>query len=381
MAITATRAQPAGFSKAWARLAALGVFTAVIGIALAPLHPSPVIAVGAAAVAVAAGPLLAWGRRPLLLYAALATAGIVVLSWDKSYQVGWFAVCLVGAWCGFAGQRRSAALFLGGAIAWFIAEWAWVDPEPGWAAWIAGVGLSTLLGFLVRQQAELVTQLRAAQADLAERVKSEERNRIGRELHDVIAHTLTVVLLHVTSARLAVEHDPADAARSLAEAERLSRESLEEVRLTVGILHLRGDADRTAALPCVDGLPALVERFRQAGADITLAVGGDTSRVHAATGLTVYRITQEALTNAVKHAPGVPTAVTFTVGPSAARLTVDSAGEPGKAKGAGSGLGMISMRERAESVGGSCHAGPGGTGWLVDVTLPLTVSRRLEGVA
>jgi signal transduction histidine kinase len=286
-------------------------------------------------------------------------------------------VCLVAVWCGVAGRRRDAALFLAGAVALFTVEWIWLDPEPGWGAWIAGTALCILLGLLIRQQAELVTQLREAQAGLAERARAEERNRIGRELHDVIAHTLTVSLLHVTSARLAVEHDPADAARSLAEAERLSRESLDEVRLAVGMLHSRGEAGRTAPLPGVDGLPALVDRFAAAGADVTLAVDGDTSRLHAATGLTVYRITQEALTNAVKHAPGAPAVVTLTVGPAEVRLAVDSAGAPGT----GSGLGMISIRERAESVGGRCQAGPGGSGWLVAATLPLAASRRLEGAA
>jgi signal transduction histidine kinase len=143
------------------------------------------------------------------------------------------------------------------------------------------------------------------------------------------------------------------------------------------MLHSRSDADRTAPLPGVDGLPALVERFQSTGADVTLAVDGDTSRLHAATGLTVYRIAQEALTNAVKHAAAAPTTVGLTVGTGRVRLTVDSAGEPGT----GSGLGLTSMRERAESVGGSCRAGPGGSGWLVDASLPLAVGRRTEGAA
>jgi signal transduction histidine kinase len=377
MALSTGRARPAGFPAGRARWVALAVFAALVGIAVTPLHPSPVIACVAAAGAVAAGALLFWGRRPLLVFAVLAAAGIAVLSYDKSYHVGWFALCLVAVWCGVAGRRRDAALFLAGALALFAVEWTWIDPDPGWGAWIGGTILSVACGLLVRQQAELVTQLREAQAGLAERARAEERNRIGRELHDVIAHTLTVSLLHVTSARLAIEHDPADAARSLAEAERLSRESLDEVRLAVGMLHSRGEAGRTTPLPGVDGLPALVDRFKTAGADVTLAVDGDTSRLHAATGLTVYRITQEALTNAVKHAPGEPAVVTLTVGPAAVRLAVDSAGEPGT----GSGLGMISIRERAESVGGSCQAGPGGSGWLVDATLPLAASRRLEGAA
>jgi signal transduction histidine kinase len=369
MVISAVRAQAAVFSAGWARWVSLVVFAGLVGTGFASRQPSLAAAGVAAAAAVAAAALLVWRRRPQLLYAVLATAGVVVLSYHKANHVGWFAVCLVAAWCAFAGQRREAALFLGGALTLFIVEWALV-PDPGWAAWIGGIILSAVLGLLLRQQTQLVAQLRQAQVSLAEQTRSEERNRIGRELHDVIAHTLTVVLLHVTSARLAVEHDPADAARSLAEAERLSRESLEEVRIAVGMLHSRGEAGRTTPLPGVDGLPALVERFRDAGADITLAVHGDTSRLHAATGLTVYRIAQEALTNAVKHTIGARTAVTLAVGPADVRLAVDSAAPPGT----GSGLGMTSMRERAESVGGSCHAGPGGSGWLVDATLPLAVT-------
>ena len=371
MVLSAGRAQPADLPAGWARWASLALFAALAGVALVPLHPNPAVAGVAAAAAIAAAAQLVWRRPPLLLYAALATAGIAVLSYSESWHIGWFAVCLVGVWCGLVGQVRDVALFLAGALAWFAVEWAWIRPDPGWGAWIGGVTLSVVCGLLVRQQAELVARLREAQAGLADRARAEERNRIGRELHDVIAHTLTVVLLHVTSARLAVEHDPADAARALAEAERLSRESLEDVRLAVGVLHEQGDAGRTTPLPGVDGLPALVDRFRSTGADITLAIDGDTSRLHAATGLTVYRIAQEALTNAVKHSPDAPTAVTLTVGPAEVRLAVDSAAEPGT----GSGLGMISMRERAESVGGSCQAGPGGSGWLVDARLPLAARR------
>jgi signal transduction histidine kinase len=220
---------------------------------------------------------------------------------------------------------------------------------------------------------------RAARAE-AEREQTaraaveEERNRIARELHDVIGHTLTVSLLHVQSARLAVEHDPADAGHALAEAERLGRECLAEVRTAVGMLREDDAADRIAPLPGAGGLPALVEQFRSAGADVTLTVEGDIAGLPATTGLAVYRIAQEALTNAAKHAPGAPTEVGLRVWAGEVTLTADSRTVPGKAASAGAdpGLGVISMRERAESVGGSCEAGPGGRGWLVRARLPLT---------
>ena len=174
-----------------------------------------------------------------------------------------------------------------------------------------------------------------------------------------------VSLLHVQSARLAVEHDPADAARALAEAERLGRECLAEVRITVGMLReddAPGGDGVIAPLPGIAGLPALVERFRSAGADITLTVDGDTGDLPATTGLAVYRITQEALTNAVEHAPG------------SHRAAADSwrgdghadRGQPGRRRAPEPGLGLVSMRERAESLGGSCEAGPAdAAGWCV----------------
>ena len=228
-------------------------------------------------------------RPPLLALAALATAGVAVLGHGMSSNIGWFAVCLLAAWCALIGGRRDGLIYLAGALALFAGEWLWVTTtRAGGRGWPASP--SPWSGLLIRHEIDLVSQLRAAQAGLAERARAEERNRIARELHDVIAHTLTVSLLHVTSARLAVEHDPADAARALAEAERLGQESLAEVRLAVGMLRQPGDSSRTAPLPGMDGLPALVERFQAAGADVSLTVDGDTGRLPATTGLAVYRI-------------------------------------------------------------------------------------------
>jgi signal transduction histidine kinase len=366
--------RPAGFPPDWARWAGLAGFTVLVAIGLTRMNPSLPAAVAAAIVAAAAGVLLAQQRRPLLAYAAVTTGGIAVLGHGLPSNVGWFAVCLLGAWCALTGSRREGLVYWAATMALFGAEWLWVKPDPGWGAWMTGTTLSVLAGLLVRHEMDLVWQLRAAQAGLAERARAEERNRIARELHDVIAHTLTVLLLHITSARLAAEHDLADATHALAEAERLGRESLAEVRMAVGMLHQDGDASRTAPLPGAGDLSALVERFRSAGADVTLAIDGDTARLPATTGLAVYRILQEALTNAVKHAPGSPTAVRLAVDANTVRLAVDSATQPGT----GTGVGVLSMRERAESLGGSCQAGPGGRGWLVQAALPLGAARRRE---
>jgi len=368
-------ARSAGLPPEWARWSGLAAFTALVAVGLSRMNPSLPAAAVAALVAGGAGVLLALRRRPLLVYAAVATGGIAVLGHGLPSNVGWFAVCLLGAWCVLTGSRRDGLVYWAAAMALFAAEWLWVKPDPGWGAWMSGTTLSVLAGLLIRHEIDLVWQLRAAQAGLAERARAEERNRIARELHDVIAHALTVLLLHITSARLAAEHDLADAARALAEAERLGRESLAEVRMAVGLLHQDGDTGPTAPLPGVGDLPALVERFQSAGTDLTLAIDGDTGRLPATTGLAVYRILQEALTNAVKHAPGSPTAVRLAVDASKVRLAVDSAAQPGT----GTGVGLVSMRQRAELLGGSCQAGPGGRGWLVQAALPLDAPRRREG--
>jgi signal transduction histidine kinase len=368
--------EPAGsvdYLAGRARWAAIVVFAAVTVAGAIRLNPTTAAAAAGAVVAVGAAALLVLGWRPVLLYAAVATAGIAVLGNDMSSNIGWFTVCLLAGWCVLAGTRREGLAYWAGTMLLFAAEWLWGRPDPGWGAWLAGVTLTVAFSLLVRRDRDLLRRLRLAQAGLAERARAQERNRIARELHDVIGHTLTVSLLHVQSARLAVEHDPADAGRALAEAERLGRECLAEVRSAVGMLREDDAAGGNTPLPGAGALPGLVEQYRSAGADVTLTVDGDIAALPATTGLAVYRIAQEALTNAAKHAPGAPTDIRVRVSPGEATLTADTRAAPGRGPGAdaGPGLGMISMRERAESVGGSCEAGPGGRGWLVRARLPL----------
>jgi signal transduction histidine kinase len=368
-------AGPVEYLPGRARWAAIAVFAAVTAAGAVRLNPSAPAAAAGAVVAVGAATLLVLGWRPVLLYAAVATTGIAVLGNGMSSNIGWFTVCLLAGWCVLAGTRREGLAYWAGAMLLFAAEWLWGGhPDPGWGAWLAGTTLTVAFSLLIRHDRDLLRRLRLAQAGLAEQARAQERNRIARELHDVIGHTLTVSLLHVQSARLAVEHDPADAGHALAEAERLGRECLAEVRTAVGMLREDDAADRSAPLPGASGLPVLVEQFRAAGADVTLTVEGDVAGLPATTGLAVYRIAQEALTNAAKHAPGAPTEVRLQVSPGEATLTADTRAVPGRGPGAdaGPGLGMVSMRERAESVGGSCEAGPGGRGWLVRARLPLT---------
>ena len=213
-------------------LGTFAVFLA-IGVVLDLGHPPS--AATAAVVGLAAGApfFLARPRFPLG-YAAVATAGVVLLGDGQSFDIVWFAVLVLSAGCVLLAGVRAGLIYGAACVLLFGAEWILgAQRNVGWAPWMAAVIVIVLVTALVRHEFVLVEQLQAAQAGLAERSRAEERSRIARELHDVIAHSLTVSLLHITSARLAVEHDPADASRALAEAERLGRQSLTDYGLDV----------------------------------------------------------------------------------------------------------------------------------------------------
>jgi signal transduction histidine kinase len=302
--------------------------------------------------------------------AVVIVAGVAVIASGYGSNVGWFATCVTAGWMALLAPRRIAFAYWAGLIVLFAAQFAGYEHDPGFFAWIGGVTLSFGSQLVLRRQLWLLAELHRTQAILAEQATLAERNRIARELHDVIAHSLTVSLMHVSGARVALAHAPHDADRALAEAERLSRESLTEIRAAVGLLRDAEDG-QNRPLPDAQALPELVGRLRSAGVDVSYSTDGDTTRLGRAAGLTLYRIAQEALTNAVKHAPGVPVAVALEVRPGNAWLSVDSAGPPAVGSTSDHGVGIASMRERAEAVGGVLTAGPGGTGWLVTAQLPL----------
>jgi signal transduction histidine kinase len=353
-------------------LGAFLVFVAITAALRATTYAMPV-AVGTA-VALAGGiPLFLLRPRFVIGYAAVAIAGVVIAANADAGDVGWFALVVVVAWCTFCGGPRIGVSCWAACVLIFAGEWLWARRDPGWGPWAAGVTVTVLAAVLIRHELDLVEQLRAAQEGLAERTRIEERARIARELHDVIAHALTVSLLHVTSARLAVEHDPGDAARALAEAERLGRQSLAEVRATMGLLRTDKKAGAIGApTPGVDQLAVLVDQLKFTGTDISLNVVGELADLPATIGTTVYRIVQEALTNATKHASGFPVRVHLAATGTSVQIRVESDGPPHR----GSGMGLASMQERAEAVEGTCRAGPSGAGWMVQACLPIQPLER-----
>jgi signal transduction histidine kinase len=257
---------------------------------------------------------------------------------------------------------------------WLLYQHASAPPHfgVGWFGWIVGCLLSAGMGWTLHRELELFLELHQAQSELAEQAFQQERRRIAREVHDVIAHSLTVTMLHLTGARLTLEHDPsatAEAIAALEEAERAGRHSLNEIRRTVGLLAAPGgDQPTTEPLPGATDVDALVQDFRAAGLHATLTTSGDPTAVSAASGLALYRIVQESLTNAAKHAPGAPVIVEIAVGADIhvvirnpiTRVERTSEG----------GLGIAGMVERVFLLGGTLAAGPGPGGWMVDAHLP-----------
>lgn len=359
-------------------LAAVGMFLAVAVVSSRqPTALAVSVGLGTAAICVilALRSTVGW---QLIAGLAVAAVGVAVVCDSNSSSLGWFTLCVLAGW-GALNSSTVHTLVLGsGLVAILGAQWLDVRDEPGWAAWIAGTVFTTTVCALARRQRDLIDQLREAQAGLAERTRAEERNRIAGEMHDIIGHALTVSLLHVTSARLALDEDPAEARASLAEAERLSQQSLAEVRQAVGLLREQRTPVATP-MPDARQLPELVESLRRAGRSVHLEIDGDLDAMTTTGGLTVYRIAQEALTNVVRHAPAASAWVRLEISPDHTRLTVDNdGGDPPSAHyhEDQTGVGIISMRERAEAVGGQLTAGPAGIGWRVEALLPAT-DRRL----
>jgi signal transduction histidine kinase len=296
----------------------------------------------------------------------LAVIGLVVLGHGNSANLGWMGMCVVAGWVALE-ATLPVALTTGGVLTLAIlAEWVQERDEVGWMAWIVGTAFTLVACTFAGHLRETVEQLRAAQDQLAERSRAEERSRIAGEVHDVIGHALTVSLLHISSARLALDEDPHEARQALEEAERLARSSLEEVRATVGLM--RTDAPgETAPLPGAADIPELVDSFRRAGVDVDLDLRGDVGAVGSARGLAAYRIVQEALTNASKHAPGEPISVVGEASNGRVTLRIRNGGVP--AADATPGTGIRGMQERAASVGGALTAEPHESGWVVEARM------------
>ncbi|MGW1893007.1 sensor histidine kinase [Streptomyces sp. NPDC002004] len=295
---------------------------------------------------------------------------VLLLAVATGAQAAGFRVPALVLWCGCAVAALErlplAAALPASSVA--LAAYAAVNDDV-WLTTAATAGGLALAGYVLRLDAEargnaqrLLTQERAARDAEAASAALAERARIARDIHDVLAHSLSAQLVHLEAARLLIERDaPREQILERVVAARgMARDGLDETRQALSAL--RGDMS-----PLEDFLCELVGAADRAA----LSVGGERRSLSAEASQTVRRVAQEALTNVRKHAPGANIDVRLDYGPDAVTLDVrDSGGKPGELAESGSGYGLLGMRERAELLGGTLHAGPYEKGFAVTLKVP-----------
>ncbi|MEV0401862.1 sensor histidine kinase [Actinoallomurus sp. NPDC050550] len=321
---------------------------------------------------------LAFRRRAPVLattVVAVSTAYYYVGPFPDGMEMATFAVASYLA----AAQGRRVAAYVGtaaGLSVFAVAEFG-VGHRPdvfrflGVLAWVLVV---VIAGEVTRYHNAYLNEVRRRAAE-AERTReeealrraTEERLRIARELHDVLAHKIS--LINVQAGAALHRRDPEQAYAALSAIKDASKETLRELRTTLGVLRQVDEAQPLTPAPSLDHLDELIVRTRNAGLPVELTVSGDRTSLPSAVDLTAYRIIQEALTNAMRHAG--PATATVLVGYDADKVTVEIT-DDGCGSDAGAGNGIRGMRERAATIGGTLTANtrPGG-GFLVRASLPL----------
>jgi len=352
----------------------------LLEVALTPEVPAPA---GVAFTLACTLPLAVRRRFPgtvmtvvcLALVAHAATTGVgatftpfpslLLATFTVAVQVGvtWRAVAL--------GLLPVLAMTTAGQLGYFGPEGA----EPRAAGILVFfVGGAWAGGRVVRQRALAALRAERDAGAAAEQAVADERARIARELHDVVAHAVSVVVLQTGAAEQFVERDPQRARRHVQLARRTAGEAMTEMRHLLDVLR-EGDAGY-APQPGIDRLEELVAEAREAGLLVALDVRGDAP-VPDGTSLAVYRLVQESLTNVRKHAPGAAARVEVSVEDTRVRVLVedDGAGTSPPEPAPGTGHGLPGMRERVRVYGGSLDAGPGPDGgWTVRAELPRAAS-------
>jgi signal transduction histidine kinase len=239
-------------------------------------------------------------------------------------------------------------------------------------------GISWLAGYALRERAEQVeaAEVRATQAErereAAARVAvAEERARIARELHDIVAHAVSVMVLQVGAVRHKLPHAREDDRDALSRVEQAGRTALAEMRRLLGAMRRDGDGVELGPQPGLDGLDSLLEDVGRAGLPVRVEMDGGPAPLPRAIDLSAYRIVQEGLTNALKHARASHADVTLRYAPDELQIEVRDDGKGGAGNG-GPGYGLVGIRERVKIYGGEMNAGtaPAG-GFILSARLPL----------
>jgi signal transduction histidine kinase len=228
-----------------------------------------------------------------------------------------------------------------------------------------------LLGRASRLWLGRVTRAEQHQADLARIAVAEERVSIARDLHDIVAHSLSVIAVQADAAEAALQHHPDRAVEPVRVIRSSARDSLADIRRLLHVLRM--DDDTTDPAPGLEAMTTLIGAAHAAGIPLELSVDTGADAVPAIVDLAAYRIVQESLTNVIKHAPGMPTRVTITRNVDAIQLEVTNVmPRIAPRDSTGAGLGLVGIRERVAALDGALSVGPTGDGhYRVHATLPL----------
>jgi signal transduction histidine kinase len=352
------------------------IFALAVAVLAAVTDPSSAADLLLPAAAVGAFAIWAYMPNVPLWALSLAVLGpVVVAQRDGQLEPLLFDVSLLGFVVGRQAPWPAEAVALGLlAVLAPVAASLIQDPsEIAVGIWILGIAFPWALGRGAVRQAQLAAQLDATRRELAERALFAERRRIARDVHDFVGHGLAAVMLQITSARHVLRRDPAAAEEALRSAEEVGRRSMRELRSTVALLRSDDEAAVAPPLPSAREILELVDDARAGGLAVELWTRGDLSRIAPSVGVALYRISQEALANAARHAPRARTVLGIEVADGRACLVAETTGptagptsEPQRPR-----YGLVGMRERATALGGEFAAGPTSQGWRVSCRLPL----------
>ena len=324
-------------------------------------------------------PLLLRRSSPILCFGVIAF--VALAQWllagpqlaDAALLVALYRVALDGSL--IEGALAAATLELGAVMA--AVRWSPTEPLKVWVGLSGLTTAAAVLGVSIRQRRALLVSLHEKAARLEFERDQEgrlgaaaERARIAREMHDIVAHNLTVMIALADGATYTMDSSPERAAQATKRVSATGREALVEMRRLLGVLRDESSVHHLEPQPSIDRLDELLARVHAAGIPVTMDLDGDPRELADGVQLTVFRVAQEALTNTLKHAARPTCAhLALSCRPGKVELEVTDTGS-GRAVAGTDGRGLHGMRERASSYGGKLEAGPGpGGGWRVHLRL------------
>jgi signal transduction histidine kinase len=336
----------------------------------------------AADIALTGVPVVAWSlwaftrSVPLAAVSVAIVVPVVVAQRSGELEPVMFNVSLLA----FAAARWSRSLAAAASLGLLAAATPVLvalvqDPmEVATGIWVVAIAFIWVVGRAFARQERLVIELEDTRRQLAQQALLAERRRIARDVHDFVGHGLAAVMLQVTSARHVLRRDADAAEEALRSAEKVGRDSMHELRRTVTLLRSDDEAAGVPPVRAASEIPALVDEARAGGLAVELRTRGDLARIPPRVGVALYRIAQEALANAARHAPGARTMLGLELANGRVKLLAETTG-PLLAQAASERerphYGLLGMQERATALGGEFAAGPTGEGWRVRCELPV----------